>query len=214
MVKLLWYRTGLATISAPSIPQVISVLKKDALCYGHQVCQLHSPCRIHLLTLILTLSSPLPQKSWRDLPTVHTLLRLLMSEPRNDSNGSQSVQTLAKNGLPFLRSQTLKVANGCRRMLGKEWGVCTKALRFSSVSPEGPVPHLFVQKKGLGGFTPSCQQWPSFTILEVSLLLFLYLWFYYLIQWTSSDLVAGPKHIFNLKKSSILSRRHITESLS
>lgn len=117
----------------------------------------------------------------------------------NDCNGSQSVQTLAKNGLPFLCSQTLKVANGCRRMLGKEWGVCAKAPRFSSVSPEGPVPHLFVQKKGLGGFTPSCQQWPSFTILEVSLYLFLYPWFYDLIQWTSSDLVAGLKHIFNLK---------------
>lgn len=104
-----------------------------------------------------------------------------------------------KNGLPFLRSQTLKVANGCRRMLGKEWGVCPKAPRFSSVSPEGPVPHLFVQKKGLGGFTRSCQQWPSFTTLEVSLYLFLYPWFYDLIKWTSSDLVAGLKHIFNLK---------------
>lgn len=65
----------------------------------------------------------------------------------NDSNGSQSFQTLAKNGLPFLRSQTLKVFNGCRQMLGKEWGVCAKAPVFSSMSPRCPVPHIFAQKK-------------------------------------------------------------------
>ena len=88
ILPFLWsnyYGTGLVWLLFPlqvSLRLFLSWKKMPRINYGHQVCQLHSPCRIHLLTLILTLSSPLPQKSWRDLLTVHTLLRLLTSEPR------------------------------------------------------------------------------------------------------------------------------------
>lgn len=118
----------------------------------------------------------------------------------NDSNGSQSFQTLAKNGLPFLRSQTLKVFNGCRQMLGKAWGVCAKAPVFSSMSPRCPVPHIFARKKRSARVYTKLSTMVIFYYsgtFSFSLFVSVVLWFYSMNQFWFRG--RTKKHIFNLK---------------
>lgn len=69
----------LVIISLQSIPQVISVLKKDASHNDHQGLLAIFTTRIHVLPLILTSSPPLPKKAHQETsPNVHTLLRMLI----------------------------------------------------------------------------------------------------------------------------------------
>lgn len=161
ILSFLWsnyYGTGLVWLLFPfkvSL-QVISVLKKDASYYGHQV---------HHSTF--TMQDP-PSHTDSHFYHHHCLKShgetSPLSIPSETSNvrakgmipmAPQSFQTLAKNGLPFLRHKLSKLPMDADRCQGKNEGFVLKRRCAQSNEPKvTSSSHICPPKEVLGGFTP------------------------------------------------------------